>query len=754
MKKIDWSYLPIAAIFALSMALAPVFHAQDQGTITRITTVPEGAIYLVDGQPFNHSTSAIWPTGSKHTLSVPAANQNFVIRTQYNFLSWEFAGQLLPGSTVTVTASPAIAEYKARFAIQYALGVSYFSCPDVTYCPSPGTITVSGMPIVSSQDVYVSPGSPTVLQAFPNPGYVFAGWLPGANQIITGFQDTVTVVGPMVVYPQFKVARKINFLTDPPGLNVLADRSSLGTPLTLEWGWGTVHTLGGIAAQQDKFGKMWSFKAWSDGGDVNHAYTVGELNTPDTVTATYVPSAGVSILTLPVGLKIKVDGQFNALNGIYFAWGIGETHHLDAPLQQVDARGRTWQFSSWSNGGAAAQDVVVPQDGNTNGFRLTATYKPLTKLSVVSSLMGQSLTVDDTVCATPCDILRAPGTQVKITAAATVALGDGSRADFDGWPGGATAFVVTLGDADTTVSATYHRMNRLSSASNPANGAVWTVLPGSQDGYYNAAASVTLSLTARPGYRFRRWDGDLSGTIPSGVVTMSAPRSVTALLDPIPYIAPAGVSNAVGATPLAAVAPGSIVSIFGANLASGTFLAPDGILPQTLGNLTARVGDRVLPLFFVSPQQINAQLPDDIAPGIQVLTVSPGTQPDVRVTINVARNAPGLFPTVFHEDGSVVSADSPAKSSELLTIYGTGFGPADHARLEGFPIPQSPPYLMVDSGTMQAGDASLTPEKVFAAPGRFGVDAVQFRATGIAGTVTLKFTFNGVDSNTVPLQVQ
>jgi uncharacterized protein (TIGR03437 family) len=307
-------------------------------------------------------------------------------------------------------------------------------------------------------------------------------------------------------------------------------------------------------------------------------------------------------------------------------------------------------------------------------------------------------------------------------------------------------------------------MNRLNSATNPPNGAVWSVLPASPDGFYNAAATVALSLTPQPGYRFRRWDGDLSGTIPSGVVAMTAPRNVTALLDTIPYIAPTGVGNAAGVTPQSAVAPGSIVSIFGANLAANTLLAPDGILPQTLGGVTARVGDRVLPLMFVSPQQINANLPDDIALGPQVLTVSPGNQPDVRANFNVARNAPGLFPVpvndqafamATHEDGSPVTTDSPAKSGELLTVYGTGFGPADHARLEGFPIPQSPPYLMADGASVQVGDASIVPDKTFAVPGRFGIDAVQFRLNGSpSGNLTLKVTINGVDSNTLLLPVQ
>ena len=167
---------------------------------------------------------------------------------------------------------------------------------------------------------------------------------------------------------------------------------------------------------------------------------------------------------------------------------------------------------------------------------------------------------------------------------------------------------------------------------------------------------------------------------------------------------------------------------------------------------------------FVSPQQINANLPDDIAPGAQVLTVSPGGQPDVRATFNVARNAPGLFPVAAndqafamatHEDGSPVSTDSPAKSGELLTVYGTGFGPADHARLEGFPIPQSPPYLMADTVSVQVGDSAIVPEKAFAVPGRFGIDAVQFRLNGApSGNLTLKVTINGADSNTVLLPVQ
>src|SRR5205823_532526 len=149
-----------------------------------------------------------------------------------------------------------------------------------------------------------------------------------------------------------------------------------------------------------------------------------------------------------------------------------------------------------------------------------------------------------------------------------------------------------------------------------------------------------------------------------------------------------------------------------------------------------QAGNSLLPLFFVSPSQINVQLPDDIAPGTQILTVSSQGQPDVHATFAVVRDAPGLFPQVvngqafgviLHEDGTPVTGDSPARHGELLTLYGTGLGPADHLRPEGFAVPQSPAYLILDSVTLQVGDATLTAEKAFAVPGKFGIDAIQFR---------------------------
>jgi uncharacterized protein (TIGR03437 family) len=75
------------------------------------------------------------------------------------------------------------------------------------------------------------------------------------------------------------------------------------------------------------------------------------------------------------------------------------------------------------------------------------------------------------------------------------------------------------------------------------------------------------------------------------------------------------VMNAAGPTPESEVAPGSIISFYGSGLAPAVITGPHSPLSQTLGGVTVLAGGRMLPLFFVSPDQINALLPSDMGEG-------------------------------------------------------------------------------------------------------------------------------------------
>jgi uncharacterized protein (TIGR03437 family) len=172
---------------------------------------------------------------------------------------------------------------------------------------------------------------------------------------------------------------------------------------------------------------------------------------------------------------------------------------------------------------------------------------------------------------------------------------------------------------------------------------------------------------------------------------------VRAVFNRTPFVQPKGVVNAAGATPDAVVAAGSIVSVYGASLSEESVVGPASPMSQTLAGVTVRIGDRLVPLFFVSPDQINLQLPTDLTPATYTMTVSPFGSKDVTAEFTVARNAPGVFQRAdldkqialaMHEDGSVVSTASPARKGELLLLYGTGFGPLNRPRLAGLAIPE------------------------------------------------------------------
>ena len=83
------------------------------------------------------------------------------------------------------------------------------------------------------------------------------------------------------------------------------------------------------------------------------------------------------------------------------------------------------------------------------------------------------------------------------------------------------------------------------------------------------------------------------------------------------------------AAPVAAIAPGSIVSIFGTNLALGDPQSGSPP-PSELGGVTVTVTDAAgksfaAPLYYVSAKQINLVMPDAAAPGSATFTVNNGS---------------------------------------------------------------------------------------------------------------------------------
>ncbi|MGH9799260.1 MAG: hypothetical protein ACRD82_02770, partial [Blastocatellia bacterium] len=98
----------------------------------------------------------------------------------------------------------------------------------------------------------------------------------------------------------------------------------------------------------------------------------------------------------------------------------------------------------------------------------------------------------------------------------------------------------------------------------------------------------------------------------------------------------------------AELAPESIVAAFGEKLATQISSSNSVPLPTTLGGTTVRIRDnagteRLAPLFFVAPTQVNYLVPTGTVPGPATITVVSGDGTISTGALTVAAVAPGVF---------------------------------------------------------------------------------------------------------------
>jgi uncharacterized protein (TIGR03437 family) len=320
-------------------------------------------------------------------------------------------------------------------------------------------------------------------------------------------------------------------------------------------------------------------------------------------------------------------------------------------------------------------------------------------------------------------------------------------------------------NGDATITASYTQSYLLATTSNPSGGVTFKLSPPSADGFYHANSQVVVTANSNPGYKFIKWEGDLTGTYPTGTISMSTPHSVMAILARVPYLGPASVKNAAGDTPSGSIAPGSIFSVFGQSLAPQAQVGSVNPLSQSIDGVAVTTGERILGLMSVSPEQITAQLPSDLPSGNYTLVVQSTGQPDVSAPFKVARNSPGLFATVVdgqsyvvghHEDGTVINTKSPAKKGEVISVLGTGFGPYSKPVPDGF-VATAPAPALADHLIISAGESHPDTIWAGAAVGYTGVAMVKFRIAPelpSGSSVELKVQINGHFSTTVLLPIQ
>jgi uncharacterized protein (TIGR03437 family) len=216
----------------------------------------------------------------------------------------------------------------------------------------------------------------------------------------------------------------------------------------------------------------------------------------------------------------------------------------------------------------------------------------------------------------------------------------------------------------------------------------------------------------------------------------------------------AGLAN--GASFTQAYAPGMALSVFGSQLAPSMAVAGSVPLPVSMAGVAAAVNGVAAPLYYVSPGQLNIQIPYETAMnGTATLEINNNGQATSQ-TFPVATAAPGIF---TDQTGAIVPNGSAIRG-QITTLYLTGAGgltppvPTGSAPSTGTPVTNLP--QPDQTTTVTVGDVPAPIDFIGVPAGLVGVTQVNFQVpigVGI-GAQFVVVTVGGVSSAPAKLNVQ
>jgi uncharacterized protein (TIGR03437 family) len=202
------------------------------------------------------------------------------------------------------------------------------------------------------------------------------------------------------------------------------------------------------------------------------------------------------------------------------------------------------------------------------------------------------------------------------------------------------------------------------------------------------------------------------------------------------------------------LAPGSLVSVFGTNLAAVSEDATQNPLPVSLGGSTLLINGNPAPLLYASPGQLNAQIPCETALGSASAVVVTGNTSSVPVRIVIQPTAPGLFAAMLNQDGSMNGPDHPAAPGTYLSAFLTGLGSSNPPMVTGVAAPLGTLARTNLSVTAFFGSQSADVQFAGLAPSLVGVFQVNVMVPALPpGSYPLRVLAAGAATGTAAVQI-
>lgn len=210
------------------------------------------------------------------------------------------------------------------------------------------------------------------------------------------------------------------------------------------------------------------------------------------------------------------------------------------------------------------------------------------------------------------------------------------------------------------------------------------------------------------------------------------------------------------------LAPGAWFTLFTRGLPAPTILAESAPFPSSLAGVSVKINGIDVPLLFVSPTQINGQIPYEIAPGVATLTVTANNGSSLPIQVTIARTAPGLFQhpgggraIVHNQDYTVNGSENPALVGDLIVAYFTGQGSLDSPIPTGAAVPLTTLSRATSATTATIGGLAGRVEYSGMTPGYVGLAQANIVVPNLpSGDYPLIITVGGVPSNAGTVSVR
>ena len=253
------------------------------------------------------------------------------------------------------------------------------------------------------------------------------------------------------------------------------------------------------------------------------------------------------------------------------------------------------------------------------------------------------------------------------------------------------------------------------------------ILEPDGSGFYFATWTPISALLGTTRVTLRAFSGDLT----PGETTLSGNVSVNTTKPPA--LVANGIIQNLNPTIGGPLAQGTVVQVYGSNLAAGTQQPSSLPLPTSVQGAELLVGGYLAPLYYASKEMLVAQLPAELQAGRSYAAiVTANGAVSTPQMINVIRATPGVAAyadgglIAQHLDYQLVTAANPAKAGESLIMYLVGMGATNPTVPAGQPTPYPPLHEASLQPTVTVGGQPAQVQFAGLTPGGVGLHQINF----------------------------